>query len=50
MSAEDAVRVPLEATELTNPPQLLAKLGTDRPIHKVSMPDGMPARLSLRRV
>ncbi|MEU0537387.1 cytochrome P450 family protein [Amycolatopsis tolypomycina] len=45
MSAEDAPRVPLEATELTNPPQLLAKLGTDSPIHKVSMPDGMPAWL-----
>ncbi|SDJ98260.1 hypothetical protein SAMN04487820_103274 [Actinopolyspora mzabensis] len=45
MSNSESDALLLEATDLTQPQTLLAKLGTGKPVHRVSMPDGMPAWL-----
>jgi cytochrome P450 len=45
MTDLDAGAVALDADVLTDPQALLGKLGTSRPIHRVTMPDGMPAWL-----
>ncbi|MEV6647309.1 cytochrome P450 [Amycolatopsis sp. NPDC051371] len=45
MSERDAEPIALTADEMTNPVALLERLGTDKPIHKVLLPDGMPGWL-----
>ncbi|GAA2553532.1 cytochrome P450 [Winogradskya consettensis] len=43
--SQDSDVVDLDATHFDDPRVLLAKLGTTRPIHRVTLPDGMPAWL-----
>ncbi|WP_326695941.1 cytochrome P450 [Streptomyces sp. NBC_01754] len=45
MSERDGAPVALTAAEMTDPVALLERLGTDKPVHKVLLPDGMPGWL-----
>lgn len=45
MSERDGDPVALTAAEMTNPVALLERVGTDKPVHKVLLPDGMPGWL-----
>lgn len=42
MSERDGCPIALSAPEMTDPVALLERLGTDKPVHRVLLPDGMP--------
>ncbi|MCX5199510.1 cytochrome P450 [Streptomyces sp. NBC_00249] len=45
MSERDGAPIALTAAEMTDPVALLDRVGTDSPVHKVLLPDGMPGWL-----
>ena len=45
MTDRDGPAIALSAVEMTDPVALLKKVGTDKPVHKILLPDGMPGWL-----